>query len=108
MFAAMHGSGPLLDCAGDFSPRIEIAAVDTVVLDIRGLDRLFGTPRRLAEVITGRARETGMARGGGRRRGSTSKVAQCAPAAWQGGDAAVVPSVVIVTGRRMTSGWCSR
>jgi protein ImuB len=51
----------LLDCAGDFSPRIEIADDDTVVLDIRGLDRLFGTPRRLAEVITGRAREAGMA-----------------------------------------------
>lgn len=61
MFAAMHGSGPLLDCAGDFSPRIEIVADDTVVLDIRGLDRLFGTPRRLAEVMTVRAREAGMA-----------------------------------------------
>jgi protein ImuB len=61
MFAAMHGSGPLYDCASDFSPRLEIAAEDTVVLDIRGLDRLFGTPRRLAEAITGRAREAGLA-----------------------------------------------
>jgi protein ImuB len=61
MFAAMHGSGPLYDCASDFSPRLELAAEDTVVLDIRGLDRLFGTPRRLAEAMTGRAREAGLA-----------------------------------------------
>ncbi len=61
MFAAMHGSGPLFDCAADFSPRIEVAGDDTVVLDIHGLDRLFGTPRRFAETLTARAREAVLA-----------------------------------------------
>jgi protein ImuB len=61
MFAALYGSGPLFDCAGDFSPRVEIAGDDAVVLDIQGLDRLFGSPRRLAEAVTARAREAGVA-----------------------------------------------
>src|SRR6266705_1550318 len=32
----------LLDCAQSFSPRVEDAAVDTLLLDLSGLDKLFG------------------------------------------------------------------
>src|SRR5579884_3430533 len=38
----------LLDCAQSFSPRIEDTACDTVVLDIAGMEALFGTPAKLA------------------------------------------------------------
>jgi protein ImuB len=39
----------LLDCASAFSPRVEDTCPGTVVLDIEGLDRLFGSDTELAE-----------------------------------------------------------
>ena len=45
--AAAHAA--LLDCAQTFSPRVEDTTADTVVLDIAGLERLFGPPARLAQ-----------------------------------------------------------
>ena len=50
----------LLDCAQAFSPHVEATAADTVVLDIAGLDRLFGPPHKLAQDLAQRARELGL------------------------------------------------
>ena len=50
----------LLDCAQAFSPRVEDTALDTVVLDIAGLERLFGPPAKLAESLAQRALELGL------------------------------------------------
>ena len=57
--AAAHAV--LLDCAQAFSPRVEDTAADTVVLDIAGLERLFGPPARLAQDLARRAWELGLA-----------------------------------------------
>ena len=51
----------LLDCAQAFSPRVEDTAADTVVLDIAGLERLFGPPAKLAQSLVQRAAELGLA-----------------------------------------------
>jgi len=56
--AAAHAA--LLDCAQAFSPRVEDTAADTVVLDIAGLERLFGPPPKLAQDLARRARELGL------------------------------------------------
>ena len=51
MFACLHAPGNLpllLECAQAFSPRVEETSPDTVVLDLDGLDHLFGTPRQIA------------------------------------------------------------
>ncbi len=56
--AAAHAA--LLDCAQAFSPRVEDTAADTVVLDVAGLDRLFGPPDKLAQDLLQRARELGL------------------------------------------------
>ncbi len=56
--AAAHAA--LLDCAQAFSPRVEDTAADTVVLDITGLDRLFGPPAKLAQNLARRASELGL------------------------------------------------
>ena len=60
MFAAIHvrdcapeAHASLLDCAGAFSPRVENTQADVVVLDITGLDRIFGSYSK----ITGRLLE---------------------------------------------------
>jgi protein ImuB len=50
----------LLDCAQSFSPRVEDAAVDTVVLDLSGLDKLFGPLPKIAREIFRRAWEMGL------------------------------------------------
>jgi len=50
----------LLDCAQAFSPRVEATAADTVVLDVAGLDRLFGSPAKLAQDLQQRACELGL------------------------------------------------
>ena len=39
----------LLDCACSFSPRVEATAPEAIVLDISGLERLFGPPAMLAQ-----------------------------------------------------------
>ena len=56
--AAAHAA--LLDCAQAFSPRVEDTAPDTVVLDIAGLERLFGPPAKLAQALQQRALELGL------------------------------------------------
>jgi len=56
--AAAHAA--LLDCAQAFSPRVEDTAADTVVLDIAGLERLFGPPAKLAQDLARRAAELGL------------------------------------------------
>ncbi len=53
--AAAHAA--LLDCAQAFSPRVEDTAADTVVLDISGMERLFGPPAKLAHDLARRASE---------------------------------------------------
>jgi protein ImuB len=56
--AAAHAA--LLDCAQGFSPRVEDTAADTVVVDIAGLERLFGAAPRLARELARRASELGL------------------------------------------------
>ncbi len=55
MFACLHGSGNLLAVALEFSPLVEEIAPDTVLLDVSGLDRLFGHPQDIAAAIARRA-----------------------------------------------------
>jgi protein ImuB len=57
----------LLECASSYSPRVEAAAPQsaaesggTVVLDIRGTDSLFGSPRQLAESAHGKLQTIGL------------------------------------------------
>ncbi len=57
MFACLHAPGNLpllLECAQAFSPRVEETSPDTVVVDLAGLDHLFGTPQRIAEELARR------------------------------------------------------
>jgi protein ImuB len=56
--AAAHAA--LLDCAQAFSPRVEDTAADTIVLDIAGLERLFGPPAKLAQDLARRASDLGL------------------------------------------------
>lgn len=58
MFACMHAPGMaerLLACAQDFSPQVEQADADTVVLNIDGLGHLFGAVHEIAHAMAGRA-----------------------------------------------------
>jgi len=50
----------LLDCAYTVSPRIEATAKDTVVVDISGLSHLFGSPEKIARMLTSRVESVGM------------------------------------------------
>src|SRR5207249_4112591 len=50
----------LLDCAQSFSPRVEDAAPDTLLLDLSGLDKLFGTLPKIAREISRRASDMGL------------------------------------------------
>lgn len=50
----------LLDCAQSFSPRIEDTAPDTVLLDLSGLESLFGSPPKIARDIARRASDLGL------------------------------------------------
>jgi len=50
----------LLDCAQAFSPRVEVTAANTVVLDLAGLELLFGPPAKLAQDLKQRASELGL------------------------------------------------
>jgi len=56
--AAAHAA--LLDCAQSFSPRVEDAAADTVLLDLSGLEKLFGPSPAIAREISRRALEMGL------------------------------------------------
>jgi len=44
----------LLDCACGFSPRVEDTAADTVLLDLAGLERIFGPPAKMARDVARR------------------------------------------------------
>jgi protein ImuB len=50
----------LLDCAQSFSPSFEDTAPDTVVIDLDGLEHLFGTPTQIARQIAHRASVLGL------------------------------------------------
>jgi protein ImuB len=50
----------LLDCAQAFSPRIEDTAPDRVILDLAGLELLFGPPAKIARDVARRASELGL------------------------------------------------
>jgi len=50
----------LLDCAQSFSPRVEDAAYDTVLLDLSGLESLFGPLPNIARALARRAFDLGL------------------------------------------------
>jgi protein ImuB len=50
----------LLDCAQSFSPRVEDVAPDTLLLDLSGLEKLFGPLPKIAREISHRASEMGV------------------------------------------------
>jgi protein ImuB len=50
----------LVDCACSFSPVVESSTPETVVLDIGGLEHLFGAPARLARELARRLSRLGM------------------------------------------------
>lgn len=50
----------LLDCAYGFSPKVESTASDTVIVDIGGLEQLFGPPLKIARDLARRVSEVGM------------------------------------------------
>jgi protein ImuB len=56
--SAAHAA--LLDCAQSFSPRVEDTATDLLVLDIAGMEPLFGTSAKLARDLARRASDLGL------------------------------------------------
>src|SRR5215475_9871654 len=50
----------LLECAGAFSPRVEKTSAGTVVFDVEGLERLFGSYPQIADQVTERVQERGI------------------------------------------------
>jgi protein ImuB len=56
--AAAHAA--LLDCAQSFSPRVEAVGCDTIVLDLAGLQPLFGPLPKIARAIARRASALGL------------------------------------------------
>ena len=50
----------LLDCAQSFSPCVEDTACDTVLLDLAGMESLFGSLTRISHAISGRAAALGL------------------------------------------------
>src|SRR5579862_9289348 len=57
--SAAHAA--LLDCAQSFSPCVEDAACDTVLLDLAGLESLFGSLPEISNAISSRATTLGLA-----------------------------------------------
>ena len=56
--AAAHAA--LLDGAQSFSPRVEDTAADTVILDLAGLERLFGAAAQIARDLARRISDLGL------------------------------------------------
>jgi len=50
----------LLDCAQSFSPHVEDTENDTIVLDLTGLEKLFGSSEQIAHAIARRTVELGL------------------------------------------------
>ena len=57
--ASGNAHGALLDCAAAFSPRLESAAAGTVVFDVEGLERLFGSYSEIATKVANDVRARG-------------------------------------------------
>src|SRR5579871_746710 len=56
--AAAHAA--LLDGAQSFSPRVEDTAADTIILDLAGLERLFGASAQIARDLARRVSDLGL------------------------------------------------
>ena len=56
--AAAHAA--LLDCAQSFSPRVEDAGCDTVLLDLAGMEPLLGSLPKIARDVARRASDLGL------------------------------------------------
>jgi protein ImuB len=56
--AAAHAA--LLDCAQSFSPRVEDVAFDTIILDLLGMELLFGTLPKITRDLARRALDLGL------------------------------------------------
>ena len=50
----------LLDVAHAFTPRVEDTAADTLLLDLAGLERLYGAPKKMARDLAARVSATGL------------------------------------------------
>ena len=50
----------LLDCAQSFSPRVEDAAADTAIVDLEGMESLFGSLPKIARSLFRRAADLGL------------------------------------------------
>src|SRR5579863_7711575 len=50
----------LLDCAQSFSPRVEAVGCDTIILDLAGLQPLFGALPKIARALSRRASDLGL------------------------------------------------
>src|SRR6266571_7007785 len=57
--SATHAA--LLDCAQSFSPCVEDAACDTALLDLAGMESLFGSLAEISQAIYNRAATLGLA-----------------------------------------------
>ena len=57
--SATHAA--LLDCAQSFSPCVEDAACDTTLLDLAGMESLFGSQTKISRAISNRATTLGLA-----------------------------------------------
>ena len=65
LYAEANSRALLLDCLAHFTPRVEAASapnapVSTLVLDLSGTERLFGTPRTIARQAVTQARALGL------------------------------------------------
>ncbi|HEX9109530.1 MAG TPA: hypothetical protein VF832_19950, partial [Longimicrobiales bacterium] len=58
LYAPEHGAAAV-ECAQAFSPRVEETAPGAVVLEIDGLERLFGSPHEMAAAMMERAARSG-------------------------------------------------
>ena len=50
----------LLDVAHAFTPRVEDTAADTLLLDLAGLERLYGAPAKMARDLASRVSAVGL------------------------------------------------
>src|SRR5262245_23397711 len=65
LFAALYAAegtplGVLADIAREFSPRMDIGSARDLVLDLNGLERLFGDARTMAEELRRTAADRGV------------------------------------------------
>src|SRR5215467_12137961 len=58
--ASAESDAVLIDCASTFSPRVEKTSAGTVVFDVEGLERLFGSYPQIADQVTERVHERGI------------------------------------------------